>query len=275
MIYTTPRGYLDLSSPKVMGILNVTPDSFYAGNRSMRIDSIVRRAEEMIDEGVDIVDIGGMSTRPGSVAPDIAEEMKRVDGPLRALRDRFPDLLLSIDTYRAEVLSHALDIGVDLVNDVSAGSLDTRFLSVVAESGLPYVLMHMQGKPATMQANPQYHDVTRELFVWLKEKLDELHLLGIQDVIIDVGFGFGKSVKDNYRLLTGLSVLQILDKPIMVGLSRKSMIYNVTNSDPNTCLHGTTAAHMLALQQGAKLLRVHDVLPAKQAIQIHEASMKV
>ena len=259
---------MDLKNPRVMGIINLTPDSFYRASRTLDIGNVVDRVGAMIEDGADMIDLGAASTRPGSISPSVTEEIDRITGPLMAIRAAFPDLFISIDTFRSEVLKSCLDARINLVNDISAGSLDAKFLETVAESRLPYVLMHMQGNPRSMQENPEYEDVVLDIVKRLDRQIHLCQEIGIAELIVDPGFGFGKSVSDNYRLLANLSSLKIFDFPILVGLSRKSMIYKPLDSKPENALNGTTALHMIALQNGASILRVHDVKPAKECIKL-------
>ena len=259
---------MDLSSPKVMGIINLTPDSFYSGSRSMQIDHVMAQVDQMIHEGVDIVDFGGMSTRPGASEPTVSEELDRLISPIMAVRAAHPKLWISIDTYRSEVLKECLDLKIDIINDISAGKMDEGFLDLVAESRLPYILMHMQGQPKNMQFNPTYEDVVLDVLKSLDEGYHRCLKLGISQVIIDPGFGFGKSQKDNFRLLKNLGSFKILDLPVLVGISRKSMIHKSLNISADQALNGTSALHMEALNNGASILRVHDVKEAKECIKL-------
>jgi len=262
---------LDLDKPVVMGVINTNKDSFFSGSRSQAISDILMKAEKMIQDGASIIDIGGVSTRPGSVAPEVDEELAGAIPAIAAIRKAHPEVFISIDTYRAEVVSAAVAEGADIINDVSAGSMDAKMLDTVAASRLPYILMHMLGEPVTMQDQPNYEEVTLEILVWLKNKVYQLRNLGIIDIIIDPGFGFGKSIHHNYELLRNLSSLQILDCPILCGISRKSMLYKLLDTSPDEALNATTVANTLSLINGAKILRVHDVKPAIEAIKIYMA----
>lgn len=261
---------MDLSRPRVMGIINLTPDSFYSGSRAMQIDRVMSQVDTMIEEGVDIIDLGAMSTRPGASEPTVSEELDRLIAPLMAVRAAHPKVWISIDTYRSEVLKECLGLNIDIVNDISAGRMDEHFLSLVAKSGLPYILMHMQGQPKTMQVDPSYEDVVLDVIKSLDQKSHMCHSLGMTQVIIDPGFGFGKTIADNYKLLKNLSSFRMLDLPILVGLSRKSMIYKTLDTTSDKALNGTTALHMEALNNGASILRVHDVRAAKECILLWE-----
>jgi len=262
---------LDLSSPKIMGILNLTPDSFYDGGRYLGEEAYLEQVERMIGEGLDILDIGGASTKPGALAVSAEEELKRILGPLRRIRQEFPDLLISIDSYWAEVIEATAAEGIHLVNDISAGSIDPKLWSIVAKLGLPYVLMHMQGRPETMQDKPQYESVVLEVYDFFVERLGALRQLGVKDIILDLGYGFGKSLGQNYQLLAGGQAFRQLGLPILAGVSRKSMLYKLLDSQPQEVLPATTAAHIFALEEGARILRVHDVEAARQAIGVWQA----
>lgn len=251
-----------------MGIINLTPDSFFSGSRAMQIDHVMSQVDTMIAEGVDMIDFGGMSTRPGATEPTVSEELDRLISPIMAVRAAHPELWISIDTYRSEVLKECLDLKIDMVNDISAGQMDDAFLSLVARSRLPYILMHMQGQPQNMQANPTYDDVVLDIIKRLDKDHHRCRALGISQIVIDPGFGFGKSQKDNYKLLKNLGSFKILDLPILVGISRKSMIHKTLGIKADQALNGTTALHMEALNNGASILRVHDVKEAKECIQL-------
>lgn len=259
---------LDLSSPVVMGILNITPDSFYEGSRMKTEQEVRRQVDKMLEEGAQIIDIGGASSRPGADFVSVEEELNRVIPIINLLVKHYPEALLSIDTYRAKVAKESIDSGIHLLNDISASSIDEGLLDVVAAGNVPYVLMHMQGKPQDMQKEPSYDSVVVEVLDFLVKKVALLKSKGIQDIIIDPGFGFGKTIEHNYRLLNHLSVYKELKMPILAGISRKSMIWKVLKNTPAEALHGTTALHVIALQNGANILRVHDVRPAVEAIQL-------
>ena len=266
------NGYLlDLSVPKVMGILNVTPDSFFDGGQFQNRDHILAQVEKMRNEGADLIDIGGMSSRPGAAIISEEEELDRVVKVVDWILEAFPETLISIDTIRSGVAKACIQAGAAMINDISAGAFDAHLYDTIADLQVPYVLMHMQGKPQDMQQAPSYQQVSIEVLDFMIAQVGRLRALGIHDVIIDPGFGFGKTVEHNYELLRNLAIFKILDCPILAGVSRKSMINRVLKTRPETALNGTTAAHMLALQNGASILRVHDVLEAKQAIQIWQA----
>jgi dihydropteroate synthase len=259
---------LVLDHPIVMGIINTTPDSFYSGSRINLIDEILFRAEKMINDGAAILDIGGQSTRPTSEQISAEEELKRVLPAIEAVHKNFPEHIISIDTFYSTVAKESVNAGASIVNDVSAGSMDDLLLPTVADLKVPYVLMHMPDKPQTMQQNPQYKNVTLEVFDFLQFKMAELTQLGIHDIIVDVGFGFGKTASHNFQLLRELSFFKQLKKPIMVGLSRKATIYKTLQVTPEEALNGTTVMHTLALVNGATILRVHDVKEAVQAVRL-------
>jgi dihydropteroate synthase len=262
---------LSITEPIVMGILNVTPDSFYKGSRLPNGDELLRKAEQMIKEGAAILDVGGQSTRPKSERVTGDEELKRVIPAIEALYKNFPDQLISIDTFYAAVAKEAVQAGASIVNDVSAGTIDAALLPTVAQLGVPYVLMHIQGNPQTMQQDPQYKNVTLDVFDALSFKIKEIEKQGIKDIIIDPGFGFGKTIAHNFQLLRELSFFSQLKKPLLVGLSRKSTVYKTLQTTANQALNGTTVLHTMALLNGATILRVHDVKEAKEAIQLYLA----
>lgn len=261
---------LDLSHPVIMGIINVTADSFYAGSRFTLLSDIMKQAEKMLQEGAHILDIGGMSSRPGATIISAEEEVERITPVIKTLAKEFPGTIISLDTIYGLSAKAGADLGVGIINDISAGRLDSTMYSTVAELGLPYVLMHMQGQPGTMQSNPQYTDVMTEVLDFFIAEVGKLRALGLKDIILDPGFGFGKNLSHNYTLLKNMHVFQILDLPLLAGISRKSMIYRLLATSPEDALNGTTALHMIALQQGAKILRVHDVKPAREVIKLWE-----
>jgi dihydropteroate synthase len=251
-----------------MGILNITPDSFYEGSRMKTEREVRTQVEKMLEEGAQIIDIGGASSRPGADFVSVEEELGRVIPIINLLVKHYPEALFSIDTYRAKVAKESIESGIHLINDISASSIDEDLLDVVAAGNVPYVLMHMQGRPQDMQQEPNYDSVVVEVLDFFFKKVALLKSKGIQDVIIDPGFGFGKTIEHNYQLLNHLSVYKVLEMPILAGLSRKSMIWKVLKNSPEEALHGTTALHVIALQNGANILRVHDVRPAVEAIQL-------
>ncbi len=261
---------LDLRTPVVMGILNCTPDSFYDGSKSSPAH-LVNQASVIIENGATIIDIGGQSSRPGADRITAEEEWERIKDVLAELRRNFPSVFISCDTFYSVVAERALEMGVDIINDISFGSMDNYLLKVVAKNKAPYILMHMQGEPHTMQQHPEYDDVVKEVYTFLLQGIHHLREQEITDVIIDPGFGFGKTVSHNYSLLKHLSLFTTLGKPMLAGLSRKSMINRLLNTHPVDALNGTTALNMLALQQGATILRVHDVKEAVQTIKLWNA----
>lgn len=261
---------VDLSHPKIMGILNVTPDSFFEDSRSSKLDDVLRKVEKMLSEGADFIDVGGMSTRPDAIEISEDEELKRVIPVMEVLIREFPELLISIDTYRSRVVKEAVGAGAAIVNDISAGNLDAEMFQTISELHVPYILMHMQGAPQTMQKNPQYENITLEINQFFANKVLELRELGINDVILDPGFGFGKTIEHNYELFQSLNMIGFGDFPILVGISRKSMITKFLNISNKEALNGTTVLNALALERGAKILRVHDVKEAKETVKIWE-----
>ena len=259
---------LDLSSPLVMGILNLTPDSFFDGGKYTTEAAMLLQVERMLNEGAAILDLGGMSSRPGAVLISEEEELGRVLPALEAILRRFPTAIISVDTFRAEVAAHCVAAGASIVNDIYAGRFDEKMFETVAALGVPYIMMHMQGEPANMQKAPKYSDVTQEILHFFIEKIGQLRSLGVKDIVLDPGFGFGKTVAHNYQLLNHLHVFRMAELPILAGISRKSMICRVLNVPPAEALNGTIALHIVALQQGARILRVHDVREAMEVIQL-------
>ncbi len=260
---------VSLEKPIVMGILNVTPDSFYDGGQYTANSSILQQAEKMLTAGAKIIDIGGMSSRPGAEIIDTAEELKRVIPPIEAIISAFPDTIISIDTIRSKVAKEAVNTGASIINDISAGKLDEGFYQTVADLEVPYILMHMLGKPKNMQEKPIYTDIALTVLDFFIKEVGKLRELGVKDIILDPGFGFGKTIDHNYQLLNKLHTFQILDLPILAGISRKSMIHKLLGITPQTALNGTTALNMVALQQGAKILRVHDVQEAVETVNLY------
>jgi len=265
---------LDLSTPKVMGIINLNKDSFFKTSRHSSIDSVSKYIDNSINNGLDIIDLGAFSSRPGAKIGNESEEKERLLPMLKAIRIKYPKIFISVDTYNANIASIALDLGANMINDISGGSIDNKMFDLIAEANAPYVLMHMQGIPGTMQDSPSYDNVVFDILQYLITLNRSLRNKGSYQIVIDPGFGFGKTIRHNYRLLENLDVYQILDCPILVGLSRKSMIYNVLNTSAEQALNGTTALHMLALEKGAKILRVHDVKEAKETILLHNEFAK-
>jgi dihydropteroate synthase len=262
------RGKLiDLSTPKVMGILNVTPDSFYDGGFYVEEEAVKRRIDRLWSGGADIVDVGACSTRPGAHMITAEEEKKRLIPALQYIRDKYSELIVSLDTCRAEVVAMAItDFRIDMVNDISAGRADALMLETVARNDIPFVMMHMQGMPHTMQNNPTYDNIVKDIMTFFSERLHQANTYGIKDIIIDPGFGFGKTIQHNYQLLRGLKAFEVFELPVMVGLSRKSMIYKSLEVTPGEALNGTTVVNTMALLNGANILRVHDVREAKEAV---------
>ncbi len=259
---------LRMETPLVMGILNVTPDSFYEGSRVNREDALLRRAEQMLREGAAILDIGGYSSRPGAEHVDAQTELARVVPAIESLHRHFPEAFLSVDTFRASVAKAAVEAGACMINDISGGNLDESMFPTVAALQVPYVLMHMKGTPQTMQLNPEYDDVVMEINRFFARRIKELHALGVNDILVDPGFGFGKTLDDNYRILKHLDTFGRHGKPVLIGISRKSMLYKYLDGRPEDMLNATTAVHMLALQNGASVLRVHDVKEAVEAVRL-------
>lgn len=262
---------VDLTTPLVMGILNVTPDSFYDGGKYNSPDKALNHAAKMLDEGASIIDIGAYSTRPGADEITAEEELRRLLPVITAIRKNFPSAILSVDTYRAIVAEKVVDtIGDCIINDISGGTLDDHLFETVARLKVPYILMHIQGTPQTMQQNPVYQNVAKEVIKQLSESVFRLHEMGVCDVIIDPGFGFGKNLDHNFELFNQLDAFRIFELPLLVGISRKSMAYRFLNQSPEESLNATTVFNTLALQAGATILRVHDVKPAIEAIKIME-----
>ncbi len=249
-----------------MGILNITPDSFYDGGANNTNYSAVKKAGQMLEEGASFIDVGGYSSRPNAPDISVAQEMDRVLPVIEVLVQEYPDVIISIDTFRASVAEKAVQAGACMINDISAGKLDDTMLDTVAKLGVPYCMMHMQGNPQTMQAKASYEDICKALILYFSERLKMARAAGINDLIIDPGFGFAKTIEQNYALLNKLDLLQLFDIPVLAGLSRKSMIYKVLNTSAGNALNGTTALHMIALQKGAKILRAHDVAPAMECL---------
>ena len=266
----THRGQTtSFDSPIVMGILNATPDSFYNQGQDSQTHALLSTAENMLHEGATILDIGGMSTRPGAEEIDSQTEWTRIKPIINLLKKTYPNTMLSVDTYRADVAEKAIEAGVDIINDISGGTFDNRILSVAAKHRTPFICMHTLNKPRVMQQDPVYTHVVNELLNYFKERINTLTQAGIHDIVLDPGFGFGKNISHNYQLLNNLSQFKSLNCPLLVGISRKSMIYKPLQITPNEALNGTTALHMHALTQGADILRVHDVREAVQCIELH------
>ena len=259
---------LDLSTPAIMGILNLTDDSFYDGGQHNSIKKALLQTEKMLDDGAKIIDIGAYSSRPKAKHISLDEEWQRLEKTLQIINKEFPQAILSIDTFRSEIARRSIDNGADIINDISAGNLDPQMFDTVADLNVPYIMMHMQGTPQTMQDNPHYNCIEKEVVNYFLSKLKILHQKGLSKIIIDPGFGFGKTVEHNYQLLNNLEELHTLDLPLLVGVSRKSMVYKVLETDAKNSLNGTTAIHTLCLSKGASILRVHDVKEAVECVKL-------
>jgi dihydropteroate synthase len=268
---------LSLDIPKVMGIVNVTDDSFYKDSRSLTKTTYQEKIDQMVVEGADIIDIGGQSTRPGSVQIGADEEVKRITPAIEYARKKYPGIWLSIDTYHASVAAQAVSAGADIINDVSGGEKDSEMIPLAGRLKVPFICMHMQGSPEHMQNNPTYENVCDEVIDFFKNKIQACKLAGIESLILDQGYGFGKNIEHNYQLLSNLHEFTLLGYPILVGVSRKSMIYKVLGNDPQHALNGSSVLHTIALLNGAQILRVHDVKEARECItltQLVKAQMK-
>ena len=263
---------LDLSVPCVMGILNITPDSFYAGSRMQTEAEITARAQQILDEGAGIIDIGAYSSRPNAENVSPHEEMERLRMGLEILRKTHPGAVISVDTFRADVARMCVEeYGVAIINDIAAGEMDTDMSRTVAELNVPYIMMHMQGTPQNMQKHPHYDNLLKEVFLYFAQKVQQLRDLGMKDIILDPGFGFGKTVEHNYELLAHLEEFRVFELPLLVGVSRKSMIYRLLGGTPQDALNGTTVLDTICLLKGADILRVHDVREAVETVKIVEA----
>ena len=259
---------LDLSLPRVMGILNVTPDSFYAGSRINSEKELLTQAEKMLAEGADLLDVGGYSSRPGAADVPPEEEVKRVVRAISAIQKAFPELPVSVDTFRAAVGTAGVEAGACMINDISGGALDGLMYETVARLQVPYILMHMRGTPQTMTTLNQYNDLIKEIIDYFAPRLNQLRLLGVKDIVVDPGFGFAKNIQQNYSLLRDMPLLKVLDAPLLAGISRKSLIWKTLGVSPEEAGNGTTVLNTLALANGASILRVHDVRLAKEAIKL-------
>ena len=262
---------IDLSTPKVMGILNVTPDSFFDGGKYKDEIGILNQVETMLNHQATFIDIGGYSSRPNAADVGETEELNRVIPVIELILKHFPETLISIDTFRSNVAKQSIDAGAALVNDISAGQLDSNMLATVGKLSVPYIMMHMKGNPKTMQQQTQYDDLTKDIIAYFAERIAAAHQEKINDIIIDPGFGFSKTLDQNFQLLNQLELLQLIDQPILAGISRKSMIYKTLNSSANDALNGTSVLNTIALQKGANLLRVHDVKEAMETIKLTHA----
>ncbi|MEG1563049.1 MAG: dihydropteroate synthase [Bacteroides sp.] len=262
---------LDLSVPQVMGILNVTPDSFYARSRMQTEQDIAARARQILEEGASIIDVGAYSSRPNAEHISAEEEMNRLRTALEIVNRNHPGAILSVDTFRADVAERCVsDYGVAIINDIAAGEMDERMFALVARLGVPYIMMHMQGTPQSMQCEPHYENLLKEVFLYFAKKVQQLRDLGAKDLILDPGFGFGKTLEHNYELMAHLEEFSLFELPLLVGISRKSMIYRLLGGTPLEALNGTTALHAIALMKGANILRVHDVRQAVEVVKITE-----
>jgi dihydropteroate synthase len=265
------RGKLfDISTPRVMGILNLSPDSFYDGGKYSTRDEIKRRVEQIVNEGAEMIDVGAVSTRPGAKLISFKEEYKRLVPAMKIIRKAYPYFPVSIDTFTPDIAKKMIsEYQADIINDITAGGESGKMFEIIAEHNIPYIIMHMKGTPSNMQINPEYKDVVDDILVFMAERTYRLKALGVNDIIIDPGFGFGKSIDHNYQLLSSLECFRSLELPIMVGLSRKSMIYRLLSLDPEQSLNGTTALNMFALIKGANILRVHDVREAVEVCRLY------
>lgn len=267
MILNIRGNLIEFNRPAVMGIVNVTPDSFFAGSR-VPADSVTARVSEMMAQGADIIDLGGYSSRPGADTVTAEEELARLVPAIAAIRERFPDIPVSVDTFRADVARECIAQGADIINDIGGGDLDPEMFGTIADLRVPYILMHMRGTPATMQSLTDYDDVVADVLRDLAFKTDRLHQLGVNDVIIDPGFGFAKTVDQNYRLLAALGMFREIGCPVLAGVSRKTMIWKELGIHPDEALNGTTAINMIALMNGADILRVHDVRECAETVRL-------
>lgn len=269
MILNIKGNILDLSSPKIMGVLNVTPDSFYDGGVYSNEKKILLQVEKMISDGADIIDIGGFSSKPGAKTISVKEEEKRVIPIIKLINNTFNKIIISVDTFRSEIAAKSLNEGASIINDISGGDLDKNIYQIANKYRVPYIMMHMKGVPANMQANPKYENINYEIIKDFSYKIDLAEKKGVCDIIIDPGFGFGKSIEHNYQILNNIKLYTVLKKPILVGISRKSMIYKLLKTDPSKALNGTTSLNTIALINGANILRVHDVKEAKEVIKLY------
>ena len=261
---------ISLEHPKVMGILNLTPNSFFDGGKYTNEKRILVRVEKMLLDGATFIDVGGYSTRPGAQEVNAETELKRIVPIVQLISRTFPETILSIDTFRSIVAKECVAAGAAMINDISAGLQDQKMLPTVAELGVPYIMMHMRGTPQTMQHQTDYKDLVKEILYYFSERLAFATSKGIRDIIIDPGFGFAKTLEQNYQLLKQLELFQMIDKPLLAGISRKSMIYKLLDTTPNEALNGTSALHMVCLEKGATILRVHDVKEAVECVHLHE-----
>lgn len=267
----TGNQLITTGKPLIMGILNATPDSFFEGSRCMTENLIENRIKQIIDEGGSIIDIGAYSSRPDAQHIDTKEEWRRLETALRILRDQYPDVITSVDTFRSEIAKRAVEeYGVNMINDISGGEMDRSMFATIGELKVPYIMMHMKGTPQTMQQHCDYNDLFQDIALYFSGKIEQLRELGVNDIIIDPGFGFSKTLEQNYELLAKLEHFSIFEHPILVGVSRKSMIYKLLGIKPEEALNGTSVIHTVALRKGADILRVHDVKEAVQCVEITE-----
>lgn len=259
---------IDLSTPKVMGILNITPNSFFDGGKYNNETELLERVAKMLDEGATFIDVGAYSSKPNAEFVSEAEEIARIIPVVNLLQKHFPDILLSIDTFRAEVAKRCIENGAAIINDISAGKLDDKMLETIAEFQVPYIMMHMKGTPQTMQTLTQYDDIIKEMLFYFSERIAAARAFGINDIIADPGFGFAKTLEQNFEVMQKMELFQMLELPLLIGVSRKSMIYKILDINAQTALNGTTVLNTIALTKGAKILRVHDVKEAVEAIQL-------
>ena len=268
MVLNIKGSVLDLSIPKIMGVLNVTPDSFYDGGIYSSEKKILKQVEKMVLDGADIIDVGGYSSKPGATSITIEEEEKRVIPIIKLIYKTFKERIISVDTFRSEISEKSINAGASIINDISGGDLDNNIYKIAGKYKTPYIIMHMRGNPSNMQNNPVYKNINYEIIKDLSKKIDLAQNNGVCDIIIDPGFGFGKTIEHNYQILNNLKLYKILDKPILVGISRKSMIYKLLKTEPSKALNGTTVLNTIALINGANILRVHDVKEAKEVIKL-------
>lgn len=259
---------ISLDQPLVMGILNITPDSFYDGGTNSTLENIISKTKKMIEDGADIIDIGGYSSRPGAIDISIEDELNRVIPVIQFLKNEIPEIIISIDTFRAEVAQKAIEAGAGIINDISAGELDNKMFETVANLQVPYIMMHMKGEPQNMQKQTAYDNLIGEMINYFVLKISKLKTLGVNDIIIDPGFGFAKTLDQNYEILKKLTYFKVLELPMLVGMSRKSMIFKLLDISPDKALNGTTVLNTVALQNGANIIRVHDVREAKETIRL-------
>ena len=268
MILNIKGSVLDLSIPKIMGVLNVTPDSFYDGGIYSSEKKILKQVEKMVLDGADIIDVGGYSSKPGATPITVEEEEKRVIPIIKLIYKTFKERIISVDTFRSEISEKSINAGASIINDISGGDLDNNIYKIAGKYKTPYIIMHMRGNPSNMQNNPVYKNINYEIIKDLSKKIELAQSNGVGDIIIDPGFGFGKTIEHNYQILNNLKLYKILDKPILIGISRKSMIYKLLKTEPSKALNGTTVLNTIALINGANILRVHDVKEAKEVIKL-------